>query len=112
MSLQNFQNLSHVLAHAKFFSPDFVALDQPGALQDFLPGLLQVFHANLGQPKLEGLLDVDMWTEKIAPGLRQLLQALGRQLDLFVFSEAACQFCAGVFGFLTVCRFSGGQQHA
>ena len=98
LALQLAQHQAHVLAHRELLARDVVVCHQPGAGQDVAPGLAQVERLNLGQARLQALLDGHLGAQEIAAQQRQRIQARGGELDLFVFEQAAHEFGARVFG--------------
>ena len=100
------------LAHRQRLAADPVVLHQPGAAQDVAPGLAQVIRVDVGQPGLDGLLDMHAGRQEVAPELRQDRQPLRGELDLLVFQQSAHQFGARVVGFLACSPGAGQQQHA
>ena len=106
------QHDAHVLAHAQFFAADLVVLYQLGALENVLPGRLQLVHAHVRKARLQALLDVDLRLEEVATILRQLVELGGSEFHLLIFKQAAHQLGARVFSLFAFGHLFRGQQHA
>ena len=100
------QHDAHVLAHAELLARDGVVLAQLGAAQDVGPGGAQVVGVDVGQARLDRLLDRDLGAQEVAPEQRQRIELRGGELHLLVFDQAAHQLGARVFGFRAVVRSS------